>query len=115
MPIYEFRCADCGKITNYFTRKVDTATKVACEHCQSQDTSRMMSKFGRSYSREEIVEMYGDPSEQGGGPDAYRDPRQIGSWVEKRFQEYGMDLPDGAREMIDAAREGEFPDPVKDL
>jgi hypothetical protein len=26
-----------------------------------------------------------------------------------------MDLPDGAREMIDAARDGEFPEPVKDL
>ena len=48
-------------------------------------------------------------------PDAYKDPRQIGSWVEKKFDEYGMDLPDGAREMIDAAREGDFPDPVKDL
>ena len=46
-----------------------------------------------------------------GGPDDYRDPRQIGSWVEKRFDEYGMELPEGAREMIDAAREGDFPDP----
>ena len=65
--------------------------------------------------RGEIIEKYGDPAEGGGGPDAYRDPRQIGSWVEKKFDEYGMDLPDGAREMIDAAREGEFPEPVKDL
>jgi hypothetical protein len=73
----------------------------------------MMSKFGRSYSRDEIIDKYGDSTE--GGPDAYRDPRQIGSWVEKKFESYGMDLPDGAREMIDAAREGEFPDPVKDL
>lgn len=113
MPIYEFRCADCSRITNFFSRKVDTATIPECEHCGSANTARMMSKFGRSYSRDEIVDRYGDSSD--GGPDAYRDPRQIGSWVEKRFDEYGMDLPDGAREMIDAAREGEYPDPVKDL
>ena len=113
MPIYEFRCAECGRITNYFTRKIDTDTKAPCEHCGSAKTSRMMSKFGRSYSRNEIIEKYGDSTD--GGPDAYRDPRQIGSWVEKKFESYGMDLPDGAREMIDAAREGEFPDPVKDL
>lgn len=113
MPIYEFRCADCNKITNYFTRKIDTEVRANCEHCGSEKTSRMMSKFGRSYTRADIIEKYGDSSS--GGPDAYRDPRQIGSWVEKRFDEYGMDLPDGAREMIDAAREGEFPDPVKDL
>jgi putative FmdB family regulatory protein len=115
MPIYEFRCADCGKITNHFTRKIDTELKVPCEYCKSKRTSRMMSKFGRSYSRADIIEKYGDPSEMGSSPDAYRDPRQIGSWVEKKFDEYGMDLPEGAREMIDAAREGEFPDPVKDL
>jgi len=115
MPIYEFRCSDCGKITNYFTRKIDLEVQPPCEHCGSAKTARMMSKFGRSYSRGEIIEKYGDPAEGGGGPDAYRDPRQIGSWVEKKFDEYGMDLPDGAREMIDAAREGEFPEPVKDL
>jgi len=27
----------------------------------------------------------------------------------------GMELPSEARRMIDAAREGEFPEPVKDL
>jgi putative FmdB family regulatory protein len=115
MPIYEFRCADCGKVTNHFTRKIDTEVKANCEHCGSPRTSRLVSKFARTYTRADIIEKYGDPSENGGGPDAYRDPRQIGSWVEKKFESYGMDLPAGAREMIDAAREGEFPDPVKDL
>ena len=114
MPIYEFRCDDCQRITNHFTRKIDTVVTAACEHCGGARTSRMMSKFGRSYSRSDIIDKYGDAS-SGRGPDDYRDPRQIGGWVEKRFEEYGMDLPDGAREMIDAAREGEFPDPVKDL
>jgi putative FmdB family regulatory protein len=113
MPIYEFRCADCNKVTNYFTRKVDLEIVPPCEHCGSATTTRMMSKFGRTYSQADILEKYGDPAD--GGPDAYRDPRQIGTWVEKKFQNYGMDLPEGAREMIDAARQGEFPDPVKDL
>ena len=59
MPIYEFRCADCGKVTNHFTRKVDTELKVACEHCKSAKTSRLMSKFGRTYSRADIIDRYG--------------------------------------------------------
>lgn len=102
------------RITNYFTRKIDTVSTVNCEHCGSAKTSRMMSKFGRTYSRADIIDKYGDPQDSN-DPDAYRDPRQIGTWVEKRFDEYGLDLPEGAREMIDAARDGEFPDPVKDL
>ena len=36
-------------------------------------------------------------------------------WVENKFDEYCMDPPDEARSMIDAAREGEFPDSVKDF
>jgi hypothetical protein len=35
--------------------------------------------------------------------------------VERKFQEYGMEVPEQAREMIDAAREGELPEPLKDL
>jgi hypothetical protein len=35
--------------------------------------------------------------------------------VERKFDEYGVDLPGEAREMIDAAREGEFPKPVDEL
>ncbi|MEX2080400.1 MAG: zinc ribbon domain-containing protein, partial [Dehalococcoidia bacterium] len=95
MPIYEFRCSDCRRITNHFSRKVDTEVQAPCEHCGSANTSRMISSFGRTYSRSDIIEKYGDPSEMGNSPDAYRDPRQIGSWVEKKFDEYGMDLPDG--------------------
>lgn len=75
-----------------------------------------MSKFGRAFSRSDILDRYGDPTQMhAGDPDAYRDPRQIGTWVEKRFEEYGLDLPESAREMIDAARDGEMPGPVKDL
>jgi hypothetical protein len=45
----------------------------------------------------------------------YKDPRQIGRWTERKFKEAGIEMPAEARKMIDAAREGEFPDPVKDL
>lgn len=113
MPIYEFRCDDCRHITNYFSRKPDPKATAVCEHCGSESTQRLVSSFARTYSREDILERYGDP-----GTDEkadLKDPRQIGSWVEKRFDEYGVDMPESAREMIDAAREGDLPDPVKNL
>jgi hypothetical protein len=48
-------------------------------------------------------------------PDYYKDPRNIGRWAEKRFQQMGVEMPSKVQEMIQAAREGELPEPVKDL
>lgn len=113
MPIYEFKCADCGRITNLFVRSVSSEfSQPKCEHCGSERTSRAVSKFGIGRTTEQIIEQYGDASS---GEGEYRDPRQIGRWVETRFQEYGMEMPEGARELIDAAREGEFPKPLDDV
>jgi hypothetical protein len=48
-------------------------------------------------------------------PDYYKDPRNIGRWVEKKFQDMNMELPSEIQQKIQAAREGELPEPVKDL
>jgi putative FmdB family regulatory protein len=114
MPIYEFICQDCAKLTSVFVRTVNSDVKAKCEKCGSSNLKRAMSRVAIGRTEQQIMEQYGTP-EPGAGPDAYKDPRQIGRWVEKRFDEMGMELPSEARTMIDAAREGEFPAPVKDL
>jgi putative FmdB family regulatory protein len=114
MPIYEFVCQDCRKLTSVFVRSVSTDPSAACSHCGSASTKRAVSRVSIGRTESQIMEQYGMP-QPGQGPDAYKDPRQIGRWVEKRFDEMGMELPSEARKMIDAAREGEFPEPVKDL
>lgn len=114
MPIYEFVCQDCAKLNSVFVRSVSTEVQPTCEKCGGANLKRAMSRVAIGRTESQIMEQYGVP-EPGGGADAYRDPRQIGRWVEKRFDQMGMDLPSEARTMIDAAREGVFPDPVKDL
>jgi len=47
--------------------------------------------------------------------DYYKDPRNIGRWVEKKFQEMGEEIPPQVKEEIQAAREGVLPEPLKDL
>ncbi len=49
------------------------------------------------------------------GDDYYRDPRNIGRWVENKFQDMGQELPSQIKEKIQAAREGVLPEPLKDL
>lgn len=111
MPIYEYRCAACRKTTSVFVRSARASVDPACEHCGSKDVKRLMSRVARVKSAGDVLGEYGVPA----AGEAYRDPRQIGAWVEQRFQEYGMDVPDDTRAMIDAAREGELPDAVDGL
>jgi putative FmdB family regulatory protein len=113
MPIYEYRCEDCKRLTNVFVRSVSSELpEVKCEHCGSLKVERAVSKFGIGKTVKQVIEEYGDPSLDEGAE--YRDPRQIGRWAERKFEEYGLEMPEEAREIIDAAREGQFPAPLDD-
>jgi putative FmdB family regulatory protein len=112
MPIYEYKCADCGRLSSVFTRSVGLTVDAECRHCGSRKIERALSKFAVHRSESDVLQDYGsEPSRL----EDYKDPRQIGRWAERKFDEFGIDMPQEAREMIDAARDGEYPDPVKDL
>jgi putative FmdB family regulatory protein len=112
MPIYEYKCTKCERLTSVFTRSVSSPAEAECRHCGSKKMERVMSKFAHHRSEGDIVRDFGsEPSRL----EDYKDPRQIGRWAERKFDEFGMEMPQEARKMIDAAREGDFPDPVKDL
>lgn len=112
MPIYEYTCEQCGRLTSVFVKSMSATTKPTCTHCGSKKLSRALSRFAHHKSEQRVLEEYGAEPQR---LEDYQDPRQIGRWVERKFDDYGMELPDQAREMIDAAREGEFPSPVDEL
>lgn len=111
MPIYEYKCKACGLLTSQFVRSAANEKAPSCQHCGAK-TARTHSRFAMGKSASQVRDQFGAAPHS---TDDYSDPRQIGRWVEKKFDEYGMDIPEPAREMIDAAREGELPDAVKDL
>jgi putative FmdB family regulatory protein len=111
MPIYEYKCRACGRLTSAFVRSAEGAREPACQHCGGK-TARALSRFAYHKAAGRVLEEHGAIPR---GMEDYKDPRQIGRWVEKKFDDYGMELPGEAREMIDAAREGDLPDAVKDL
>ena len=112
MPIYEFKCADCDRLSSIFTKSVGKKLGVTCQHCGGRNLSRAVSRFAYHRSEQAVLGQYGAEPKR---VEDYKDPRQIGRWTERKFKEYGLELPEQAREMIDAAREGELPEPVKDL
>src|SRR3984893_11196587 len=104
MPIYELRCSDCGRLTSIFTRTVHAEFDQRCKHCHSEHVSRAPARVAYHRNEQSIMNQYGIPA-PGAGPEAYKDPRQIGRWVEQRFDQMGLELPQEARTMIDAARQ----------
>ena len=112
MPIYEYKCRKCGRLTSVFLRSAGSPAETRCKACGSRSLERAISAFAYRRSESSVLADYGAEPKR---LEDYKDPRQIGRWTERKFKEMGVDVPKEAREMIDAAREGELPDPVKDL
>jgi len=113
MPIYEFFCPACRKKSSFLVRSA-SSFEPKCSICGNTNVSRLISNFTHHKSLNTIHEESGEPSMYS-SPDYYKDPRNIGRGVEKRFKELGMEMPGEIQRKIQAAREGELPEPVKDL
>ncbi|MBI2908865.1 MAG: zinc ribbon domain-containing protein [Chloroflexi bacterium] len=105
MPVYEFRCDACSKKLSFLVRGGGPA--LVCPSCGSQDMRRLISAC--AYHRS--GQLGGSVSS---GPDYYQDPGNIGRWAEKRLEEAGVEVPPHLRNMIDRARDGDLPEPLKD-
>ncbi len=114
MPIYEFRCNACQRKTSLFVKSIAASPAPSCPSCGSSDLVRLISSFAYHKSEQARLEEAGPP-QMFPGPDYYKDPRNIGRWAEKRFQDMGMEMPSEVQDMIAKARDGEMPEPLKDL
>jgi putative FmdB family regulatory protein len=113
MPVYEFFCPKCRKKSSFLVRKA-SSFEPKCSYCGGNEVTRIISGFAYHKSLATVYEESGEPGKLE-GPDYYKDPRNIGRWAEKKFKDMGMEMPGEIKQKIQAAREGELPEPVKDL
>ena len=45
MPMYEYRCRECGKLFEMLRRMQDADRDLVCPDCRSQAVERMLSTF----------------------------------------------------------------------
>jgi len=105
MPIYEYRCEDCGRISEFLLIKTDEIFVPQCKRCKSKKMSRVLSKVRAIRSEESRMESLADPSKWGDLDE--RDPKSMAKWMKRMGKELGEDM-EGMDEEVDQAIEEEM-------
>lgn len=103
MPIYEYRCRDCGKKSTFLTLSVASPFEPKCKKCGSANLDKLVSRIAVSRSEESRLESLADPSKLAGLDE--NDPKSLARWMKKMGKEVGEDLGEDFDESIDEAME----------
>lgn len=125
MPIYEFYCADCHALFNFFSRSVNTTARPTCPACKKRTLERQVSLFmagpGRAKEGEEgDLPVDGPAMEKAmeslaGEADGLEgeDPRQAARLMRKFSDMTGMKFGSGMQEALGRMEAGEDPEKIE--
>ncbi len=102
MPIYEYRCEGCGKISEFLVIRTDETFVPQCKRCKSKKMSRILSRVRVVRSEESRIESLADPSKWGDLDE--KDPKSMARMMKRMGKELGEDV-ENVDEMIDEAME----------
>jgi putative FmdB family regulatory protein len=112
MPIYEYKCNSCGRISTVLVRSYTTPNALACSKCGRDDLRKLVSRFAVLKSEESRIESLADPGMLADVDE--NDPRSVAKWARRMSREIGEDLGNDFDEMIDQMEAGEMPDELAD-
>jgi putative FmdB family regulatory protein len=125
MPIYEFYCAECNTIFNFFSRAINTTKKPTCPRCRKRRLARMMSAFAVTGKAKEDGGMDDLPFDESRMEKAMQtlageaesisedDPRQAANLMRKLTGMTGLELGPGMTEALHRMERGEDPDQIE--
>ena len=106
MPIYEYLCQDCGKISSYIVLNIRDPYHPQCKRCQSGKMTKLISRVARVRSEESRLESLADPAKLGDLDE--KDPASMARWMKRMGKEMGEDLGEDVDSMVDQAMEEEM-------
>jgi len=90
MPIYEYRCADCGKRPSIFFRSLAAVEdSPACPSCGGRHLTRLISRTAQVLSEDSRLERISDGADLSDVDE--NDPKSVARWAKKMGQEMGGD------------------------
>ncbi len=115
MPIYEYRCADCGRKASIFFRSFSAVSEPACPHCGGLRLTRLMSRVavhrggGGGAGEDEFGD--GDFDRHLDGIDE-NDPRSVARAMRRMSDEMGEPIEPEMAEALTRMEAGEDPERV---
>ncbi len=103
MPIYEYRCEDCGKRNTYLILQGHSST-LSCKHCKGQQLERLMACCAAPKAEEARMEALADPSNFGDVDE--NDPKSMARFMKKMGKEMGEDMGEDFDEAMESMGEG---------
>ncbi len=105
MPIYEYRCEDCKRISEFLVLRPDEGFVPQCKRCKSKKMTRVLSRVRVIRSEESRLESLADPSKWGDIDE--KDPRSMARWMKKMGKELGEEMGEDVDQMVEEALEEE--------
>ncbi len=116
MPIYEYRCLDCGRRFSIFWRTISAAEEGTprCPRCGSERVQRLISRVRVLRSEEAALEELADPAAWGDFDE--NDPKSMGRMMRKMMNELGSEMdevPPELEEVVDRLEAGQSPEEIE--
>ena len=111
MPSYSYHCLACKKRFSVFLTYGEYNEKaVRCPHCDSDNTSRRLSRVRFARSEESRLDSLADPSQLAGIED---DPRAMARFMRQMGSEVGEELGPEFDEVVDRLESGQSPEDIE--
>lgn len=113
MPIYEYRCTECGQKARKFWRTfadIDDSS-LQCPSCGAHSFQRLISRVAIIRSEDSRIEDLADPSSLADLDED--DPKSIARWMRNMSKQVGEEMPAEFDEVIDRLEAGQSPEEIE--
>ena len=113
MPIYEYYCDTCRKVSSFLLLRTTEAIDPYCKHCESRDVRRILSRVAVLKSEEQRMESLLDPSKFSDLDES--DPGSVERVMRRMGREMGDELGEGFEQEMEQVLSETDSSPQEDL